>query len=176
MTSVVINDLDVVSISIDEAETKPPLVVDPDAARPLAVTSQHLEPVAGWCPQETECCRGIQLGELTSGNSLKVSETPHSITFGKSLGVLAVKTPNHPAQYIVYRNAKQLGVQGRHFPAARFIPVWNPYLLFCPVSSASRVPAWAPGPKPRIAPPRNRWTRWSTSNQDRLARSAPAPR
>ena len=106
MMSVVIDDLNVVSVCVDEAETKPPSVVDPDAVRAFTVASQRLKTVAGRCPQEAQCCSCIQLSKLTLGNSLEVGETPHSIAVGKLFSVLAAETPNHSAYYIAYRDTK----------------------------------------------------------------------
>jgi hypothetical protein len=66
VTSVVVNDFNVTRIAVGPAETDPVLVIDPDAVLTESITLQHLQPISGWCSEETECGRGMQLGKLAS--------------------------------------------------------------------------------------------------------------
>jgi len=61
---VVIDNLRIVSVPRLEAETEPPLVVDPDAVPARTVTLEHLQAVPRRNPHEIQCRSCIQLGQL----------------------------------------------------------------------------------------------------------------
>jgi hypothetical protein len=67
----VINDLDVVDISLSPGEANPPLVIDPDTMLPLAVAFQGLEPVAWRDLQVLERFGAMEIQELPPRDSLK---------------------------------------------------------------------------------------------------------
>jgi hypothetical protein len=51
-SSVIVDDLDMVSVAVMPDETYPPLVIDPDAVLAAAVAAESLESVLGWQSQE----------------------------------------------------------------------------------------------------------------------------
>jgi hypothetical protein len=67
----VINDLDVVDISLSPGEASPPLVIDPATMLPLAVAFQGLEPVAWRDLQVLERFGAMEIQELPPRDSLK---------------------------------------------------------------------------------------------------------
>lgn len=70
--SVVIDNLRIVSVSKLEAETEPPLVVDPDAVPARTVTPERLQTVPRRDPQEIQCRSCVQLGQLPLRDSLSL--------------------------------------------------------------------------------------------------------
>jgi hypothetical protein len=70
----VINDLDVVDISLSPGEANPPLVIDPDTMLPLAVAFQSLKPVAWGDLQVLERFGAVKIQELPPRDSLKASK------------------------------------------------------------------------------------------------------
>ena len=103
----VIDDLRIVGVSVDEAKTEPPLVVDPDAVRARTVATEGFKPIPGRRTQKIKRRGGIQLGELAPSDSFKAGKTPHSIAIGKPLRILAAKASNHDTRYIAYRYAER---------------------------------------------------------------------
>jgi hypothetical protein len=67
----VINDLDVVDISLSPGEANPPFVIDPDTMLPLAVAFQSLKPVAWRNLQVLERFGAMEIQELPPRDSLK---------------------------------------------------------------------------------------------------------
>ena len=104
--SMVIHDLGVPGVPVREAETEPPLVVDPDTVGPPVVAAQCLQPVPGRHPQEVECRGGIELSEFAPGDPLDGDEPPHPEAVGEPLGIPAAETPDHAGEYFAYRYAE----------------------------------------------------------------------
>jgi len=44
----VINDLNVVSVTLVPRKANPPLIIDPDAVLPSAIPAQRFQPVSRW--------------------------------------------------------------------------------------------------------------------------------
>jgi len=56
----IVNDLNIVSVSLAPTETDPPLVVDPNAILPLPVHSQFLKAVSWWDTKIIQLFRRVQ--------------------------------------------------------------------------------------------------------------------
>ena len=67
----VINDLDVVDISLSPGEAYLPFVIDPDTMLPLAIAFQSLKPVAWRNLQVLERLGAMEIQELPPRDSLK---------------------------------------------------------------------------------------------------------
>jgi len=50
-TSMVVNDLDIVCVTIPKTEADPPLVIDRDRILPLSISLQAVQAVTGWNPE-----------------------------------------------------------------------------------------------------------------------------
>jgi len=66
--SVVVSDLNLVCIAISELETKPILLINPDAVLPFAITPQSFQPVSWGRSQIAQCTRLFKLKELSFGD------------------------------------------------------------------------------------------------------------
>jgi len=58
--SVIIHDLDVVSVPFAPGKADPPTVIDPNTVLPGAIALQRLQPVAADGAQISQTCRGVQ--------------------------------------------------------------------------------------------------------------------
>jgi hypothetical protein len=67
----VINDLNLIDISLPPDEANPPSVIDPDTMVPLAVAFQSLKPVAWRDLQVLERVGAMEIQELPPCDSLK---------------------------------------------------------------------------------------------------------
>ena len=99
----VVDYLRIMDVSVGEAKTESPLVVDPDAVRARTVAPKGFKPIPGRHSQKIKRRGGIQLGELALSDSFEAGKTPHSIAIGKPLRILAAKASNHDGRYIAYR-------------------------------------------------------------------------
>lgn len=70
----IVHDFDGHGIAFAPQEAQPPLVVDPDAVLPGAVTLQGFKLVAGRDAQEVQCSRRVQLLKLAQRNLLDIRE------------------------------------------------------------------------------------------------------
>jgi hypothetical protein len=68
---VVVNDLDVVSITALPAEADAPLVVDSDAVQPFAVPNEFLQAVTRWNAEVVKVVRGVNQEQLAQGGTLQ---------------------------------------------------------------------------------------------------------
>ena len=99
----VVDYLRIMDVSVGEAKTESPLVVDPDAVRARTVAPKGFKPIPGRHSQKIKHRGGIQLGELALSDSFEAGKTPHSIAIGKPLRILTAKASNHDGRYIAYR-------------------------------------------------------------------------
>ena len=103
-SSVVVHDLDVVGAAVRRPpEADPPLVVDPDAVLPLAVTPQRFEAVAGRDTQGHQCSGGVDLQQLASRDPLDVPEPDDGPAVEQGLGISAGEGADHGRGYSVLR-------------------------------------------------------------------------
>jgi len=71
--SVIVDDLDVVCVSVSPPKADAPLIVDADAVLPLSVAAQCLEPIAG---------RGGQI--LDDASAVQIQELPTRLSFDRA--------------------------------------------------------------------------------------------
>jgi hypothetical protein len=64
-SSVVVHDLDFVSVAVSPLKPDSPLFVDPHAVLSRSATEEFLESVARWNPKIVERLRGVEHRELT---------------------------------------------------------------------------------------------------------------
>src|SRR5262249_1785526 len=50
ISSMIVDDLDIVGVAVTPAEADAPLVVDSDAVLPFAIPGEPLQPITGWRP------------------------------------------------------------------------------------------------------------------------------
>ena len=77
----VIDDFDVVGVSVRKAETEPLLVVDPDAVRAATVAPQRLEPVSGRHAQEVERRGSIHVSHIDMRESSHQAKRNHAAEY-----------------------------------------------------------------------------------------------
>ena len=144
--SVVVDYLCIMGVSVGEAKTESPQVVDPDAVRARTVAPKGFKPIPGRHSQKIKRRGGIQLGELALSDSFEAGKTPHSIAIGKPLRILAAKASNHDGRYIAYRYTGNKS-------SGRMVDPSSPkgqestksgQLHFCGCSKGSRMPSSAP--------------------------------
>jgi hypothetical protein len=100
-SSVVVHDLDVVGAVRRPPEADPPLVVDPDAVLPVAVTPQRFEAVARRDAQGRQYGGGVDLQQLASRDPLDVPEPADGPALEQGLGVGAGEGADHGRGYSV---------------------------------------------------------------------------
>ena len=93
--SVVIHDLDLMSITGFPREAYPPLGVDPDAVLALAISLQCFEVVAWGRLQVLERASPVQVQELPTGSSFDGPETPDRDVVEEGFDILVAKGANH---------------------------------------------------------------------------------
>jgi len=95
---VVVRDLDLEGIPGVPPEADAPLVVDPDAELPGAVSDEPLEAVARWHAKVREVHGRVQLAQLAERNPLDVwRETACRLSLEEPSGFPVPKAPNHVA-------------------------------------------------------------------------------
>lgn len=91
----VIDDLDLVSISVFPDEAEAPLIVDSDAVLAPAGTPEAFQPIAGRHGQIVELSSPVQKQELTPGDALESSESSDVFIFEQCLRFLALEGLGH---------------------------------------------------------------------------------
>lgn len=92
----VIDDLNLVSVSLPPDKTDPPLVANPDAVLPLAIAMKRFEPIAGRRREVARFGRCIQLAKFAQRHSFDGPKTPHPVPVVEALRIFAAEAPNHP--------------------------------------------------------------------------------
>jgi hypothetical protein len=65
LSSMIVDNLDIVGMSLKPYETDAPLLVDADAHLAGSISLQRFEPVAGWRPKVVQRARRIDLPQLS---------------------------------------------------------------------------------------------------------------
>lgn len=115
-TSVVVDDFNVISVSILKAKADAPLVVDPDAIRTTSITLQSFKPIPRRYVQGTETISNVKLHQFALGKSLQIYELPNSIPPKNRLVSLIWKHRIIPCNVVhinVWRQATILQSLGR---------------------------------------------------------------
>jgi hypothetical protein len=98
----IIDDFDLVSVSVPPSETKTPLVVDPNAMVPLSFPLQSFQTIARRCSQIAQFCGAVQLPELSAGDLLNSLKAPTAFAVVKPLGFGTPERLDHKLHCILY--------------------------------------------------------------------------
>lgn len=101
-TSVVINDFDLVGITVPPDEANPPFVINANAMLPVAVAFQRFQPISRRHLEIRQRFRAMKIDQLPSRNSLNASK-PRDVLIGKQgFGIAGSKRSNHspPVYYV----------------------------------------------------------------------------
>jgi hypothetical protein len=92
----IIDNLNVIGMSVAPNEAYAPLRIDANAVLPFAFALQGFEPVAWGHPQAVEKGRSIKHQKLAERSPLDVrTEFPRPLTIEQSLGIAAAKRLDH---------------------------------------------------------------------------------
>lgn len=92
----VINNFDLMSITILPAKTDPPLLVDSDAPLAAAITLQGFQAIARWHEQRPQVDRGIEHTEFAASQPLNIlRQSPRKPAVPNGLGFLVAEATNH---------------------------------------------------------------------------------
>lgn len=91
----VINDRDIERITILEAKTDAPPIIDANAPLTFAVTAQGFQPVARWDAEVFKRIRVVQHLQLALCNSSKCFELARTVTLEQCLRVPAMECLDH---------------------------------------------------------------------------------
>lgn len=91
----IINDLDLVRVTISPDEADAVLVVDPDAVLSSSIAGQRFEPIARERAQIPESARRVHLQQLSLGHPCNTTETATDSSGKQRLGFLVAKRANH---------------------------------------------------------------------------------
>ena len=91
----IIDNLDIVGVTVNEAKAKTPLFVDSYAVRASAVTTQRFKTITGRHAKKVKRRSSVQLSKLALSDPLHAYKAAYSETFGESLCVLTSVAPNH---------------------------------------------------------------------------------
>jgi len=93
---VVINDLDVMGVTILPVEADAPLVIDPDTVLAAPPTFELLQAIARRHAEIFERIRGVQSDKLSQHSLQQVGwKTPDSLAIKQAIGVAIGKALNH---------------------------------------------------------------------------------
>src|SRR5262245_10464743 len=122
--SMVVQDFYVEAVAVGPPETKPPLVVDPDAVLAGTISFQQLEPVSRDRRNCREIRRRVEHLELPSCHPLDRLKAPDEPVLEQRLGVSAPERPDHPSSlFCRAHSVKRNGARVELF--AKISPSWN---------------------------------------------------
>ena len=91
----VVDDFNLVSVSLSPHEADTPLIVDPNAMLAFSIPVKSFEPIPGWRREITKLGCGVQLTKFAQRHSFDGPKSPHPLPTVEALRVLAAKAPNH---------------------------------------------------------------------------------
>ena len=91
----IIDNFDIVGVTVNEAKAKTPLFIDSDAVRASAITTERFKTITGRYAQEVKRRGSVQLGKLALSDPLHVYETTYTEAVSEPFCVLTPVTPNH---------------------------------------------------------------------------------
>jgi hypothetical protein len=92
---VIVDDLNLVCVSISPNETKTPLIVDPDAMRSLSFPAQCFQTISRRCRQIPQFRGAVQLPELPAGDLFDSLKAPTALALVKPLCLGTPERPDH---------------------------------------------------------------------------------
>jgi hypothetical protein len=103
ISSVIINDLNIVSVAVPPHETHSPLIIDTDAVSAPAVATKFLQPIAGRNAQILQRSRMVQHNEFSARRFLDAQKAQAATTIEERLSVSAPETRDRVLSYYVLR-------------------------------------------------------------------------
>ena len=92
----IIDDLNVMSVGANPAETDTPLVVDADAVLAETIRQEFLQMIRWRHPEVSKTCCGIEHQQFTKGDSVKIRRhPPDPFASEQSFGVGVTEAPDH---------------------------------------------------------------------------------
>jgi hypothetical protein len=96
MSSVIVDDFNVVRIRAFPSEAHPPLVIDSTTVLPLSIAAKFLQPIARRTPQLVERFRSVDGNQLTEHNASELSrEPPRRLSCKQPFGVAIAEGLDH---------------------------------------------------------------------------------
>ena len=96
MSSVIVDDFNVVRIRAFPSEAHPPLVIDSNTVLPLSIAAKFLQSIARRHPQFLERFRRVDGDELTEHDAPEISrEPPHRLSRKQPFGVAIAERLDH---------------------------------------------------------------------------------
>jgi hypothetical protein len=92
---VIIDDLDIVSITLAPYETKSPLVINPNAMLAAPVAFQCLQAISRWNTQVGQPPGPVQVQQLSPGNAFNGAKTWNYPVVEKQRCIGAPEGPDH---------------------------------------------------------------------------------
>jgi len=91
----VVDNFDLVGVTIAPAKANPPLAVDANAVLTSSIASQYFQTVAGRAAQVVEPPRSVQVEPLATGRSFKRAKLTNIAIIEELLRVFRCKRPDH---------------------------------------------------------------------------------
>jgi hypothetical protein len=96
-TSVVVDNLDLVRVSVPPAEAYPPLVIEADRVLALPIAVELLKPVPRWYAEILQLLGRINEYELSQHDALKLRrKVPDALTVEEPFRIPAGEAGDHP--------------------------------------------------------------------------------
>jgi hypothetical protein len=99
-SSVVVHDLDFVSIAIAPNEAQAPLAIDTYAVLSRAISAQGFQTVAWWAAQKLKGYGGVKLRQFALRNALESGKVLRALAGEQLGGVLAAKRFDHASRVL----------------------------------------------------------------------------
>jgi hypothetical protein len=103
---VIVDDRNIVRVSIAPDKAKTPLVVYSYAVLSLSFSMQRLQTIPRWCCEITQLCRAIQLPKLSARDLPDGLKASAAISMVKPLGLGTPERPDH--YFILYSVASNV--------------------------------------------------------------------
>jgi hypothetical protein len=94
---VIINNLDVVRITVTPNKADAILVIDTNAVCPLAISAERLETIAGKNAKVAKLVRAMQLHHFPLNYPFDPLKPPNRAAIEERFGLLTTERANHPA-------------------------------------------------------------------------------
>ena len=118
----IVDNLDIVGVTVSPAKADSPLIVDANAVLPTTISSQLFQPIGRWDPEIIKRSRRIQHQQLSQRDSLDRREPLGVLSPENPLRLLAAEPPDHgrivtPCDTIVKRYYRRTRNRSRPPPS-----------------------------------------------------------
>jgi hypothetical protein len=106
----IVDDLDVMRISVSPAKANTPLIVDADTVLSRTFPGKLFQPVTRWNPQKFKIGRSVNLHQFPQGDPLQIGRQPAAVPPTEDLFRLAVGKildQGKPGSIIIGNSASQ---------------------------------------------------------------------